>query len=105
MKKLLFVLITLSIFMSACSNKEVKEEKRELTPIANKTYKDYPDWVLQPDYENGIAAVGQAKIGSYLYCKSGCTNQGSAKLVARIRVFQRHRSLYYFARQKRLAES
>ncbi len=61
MKKLLFVLITLSIFMSACSNKEVKEEKRELTPIANKTYKDYPDWVLQPDYENGIAAVGQAK--------------------------------------------
>ena len=64
MKKLLFVLITLSIFMSACSNKEVKEEKRELTPIANKTYKDYPDWVLQPDYENGVAAVGQAKIGS-----------------------------------------
>lgn len=64
MKKLGLILMILSLFLVSCKNKEVKEEKRELTPIENKTYKEYPNWVLQPDYENGISAVGQAKVGA-----------------------------------------
>lgn len=64
MKKLGLILMILSLFLVSCKNKEVKEEKRELTPIENKTYKEYPNWVLQPNYENGISAVGQAKVGA-----------------------------------------
>lgn len=64
MRKIGLVMVILSLFLVACKNKEVKEEKRKLVPIENKSYKDYPNWVLQPDYANGIAAVGQAKIGA-----------------------------------------
>ena len=40
-----------------------QEEKREITPIKNAEFKNLPDWVLQPSYSKGIAAVGEAKIG------------------------------------------
>ena len=61
-KKLVILMIALGI-LSACSNKEPKEEKREITPIKSAQYKKLPDWVLQPEYSKGIAAIGQAKIG------------------------------------------
>lgn len=61
-KKLVIVMMALGI-LSACSNKEPREEKREITPIKSAQYKKLPDWVLQPEYSKGIAAIGQAKIG------------------------------------------
>ncbi len=61
-KKLLILSILLSILVG-CSNNETKEEKREITPIKNAEFKNLPDWVLQPSYSKGIAAVGEAKIG------------------------------------------
>ena len=61
-KKLVILMIALGI-LSACSNKEPKEEKREITPIKSAQYKKLPDWVLQPEYSKGIAAGGQAKRG------------------------------------------
>lgn len=64
MKKVMLILMSITLFIVGCSNKEIKEEKRELTTIENKTFKEYPKWVLQPDYANGIGAVGQSKIGT-----------------------------------------
>ncbi len=49
MKKLIFSLITV-FFVTACSSVDYSENKK------------YPDWVLRPSYENGIAGVGSAKI-------------------------------------------
>lgn len=63
MKKTLLTLSLLTLFLVGCGNKEVKEEKQKVTPVETKAYKDYPDWVFQPDYKGGIAAVGQAKVG------------------------------------------
>ncbi len=64
MKKILFLVLSISLLFVSCKNKEAKEEQRELTPIEAKVYKDYPEWVFQPDYKGGIAAVGQSKIGA-----------------------------------------
>lgn len=64
MKRILLLLTMVTLLLVGCSNKEKKEEKRDLTPIETKAYKDVPSWVFQPDYKGGIAAVGQAKVGA-----------------------------------------
>ena len=64
MKKRLAFLSVLLLLAVGCSNNETKEEKREITPIKNAEFKNLPDWILQPSYSKGIAAVGQAKIGA-----------------------------------------
>lgn len=63
MKKKNIFMATVLLLAVACSSNEVKEEKREITPIKNVEYKNLPEWILQPYYSKGIAAVGQAKIG------------------------------------------
>ncbi len=63
MKKKLVLLSVILLLVAGCSNNETKEEKIEVTPIKNSAFKNLPEWVLQPTYSNGIAAVGQAKIG------------------------------------------
>ena len=64
MKKRLALLSVLLLLAAGCSTNETKEEKREVTPIKNDEFKNLPDWILQPTYSKGIAAVGEAKIGA-----------------------------------------
>jgi hypothetical protein len=49
MKKIIFLLITL-IIVAGCSSVDYSQNKK------------YPDWVMRPSYESGIAGVGSAKI-------------------------------------------
>ena len=65
MKKcLLGLLLVLLVGCSSTDKKgETKEVKQEITTIKNSSFKNLPEWVLQPTYTSVIAAVGQAKIG------------------------------------------
>ena len=88
MKKTLLTLSLLSLFLIGCGNKEVKEEKQKVTPVEAKVYKDYPDWVFQPDYKGGIAAVGQAKIGQagLAFAKQEALANGRSELARMIEI-------------------
>lgn len=88
MKKSLLTLSLLVLFLIGCGNKEVKEEKQKVTPIETKAYKDYPDWVFQPDYKGGIAAVGQATVGQagLAFARQEALAMGRAELARMIQV-------------------
>ena len=78
MKKKLTLLSVLLLLVAGCSNNETKEEKREITPIKNAEFKNLPDWILQPTYSKGIAAVGEAKIGAALDVDIDSLNSGDS---------------------------
>ncbi len=83
-KSLLLISLVLSIFVG-CSNKEIKQE---ITPIKNAEYKNLPEWVLQPVYSKGIAAVGQAKIGEagLAFAKTEALSNARNELARQIQV-------------------
>lgn len=63
MKKIYILLAMLAlIFVTGCSNKEEKQEVEK--KVVSEELSDYPDWYINPTFEDGLAAVGSAKIGA-----------------------------------------
>ncbi len=62
MKKfyILLAMLTLILF-TGCSNKEKKQDVEK--KVVSEELSQYPDWYINPTYEDGLASVGSAKIG------------------------------------------
>ncbi len=90
MKKcLLALLLVLLVGCSSTDKKgETKEVKQEITTIKNSSFKNLPEWVLQPTYTSGIAAVGQAKIGKagLSFAKTGALANARNEIARQVEV-------------------
>ncbi len=53
-------MLTLILF-TGCSNKEKKQDVEK--KVVSEELSQYPDWYINPTYEDGLASVGSAKIG------------------------------------------
>ncbi len=63
MKKFYILLAILTlIFVTGCSNKEKNQEVEK--KVVSEELSQYPDWYINPTFEDGLAAVGSAKIGA-----------------------------------------
>lgn len=64
MKKFYILLAMVAMMVvTGCSNADKKEDKAEKKVVSEELRK-FPSWVIDPTYEDAIAAVGTAKIGN-----------------------------------------